>query len=77
MMRFVLVGACTLAISATSALAQSTSKREKATTGQAGGYTYCLQTSPGPGDCKYTSLKQCQAALSGTVGTCVRNNAPR
>ncbi|WP_184090528.1 DUF3551 domain-containing protein [Afipia massiliensis] len=31
----------------------------------------------GPGDCKYTSLKQCQAALSGTVGTCVRNNAPR
>ncbi len=77
MVKSIFVTTCVLAISATSALAQNPGKREKTTTGQASGYTYCLQTSPGPGDCKYTSLKQCQAALSGTVGTCVQNNGPR
>lgn len=38
---------------------------------------YCLKNSPGPGDCKYSSYRQCQAAASGTVATCVRNYGPR
>ena len=77
MKKLLLVSACALAISATSVVAQSVGKRERTTTGQAGGNSYCLQTSPGPGDCKYASLKQCQAAMSGTGGTCVRNTGPR
>jgi hypothetical protein len=77
MLKSVFVTTCILLISATNVMAQGTGKREKAITGQAGGYAYCLQTSPGPGDCKYTSLQQCQAALSGTVGTCVKNNGAR
>lgn len=77
MIRFLLVTACLVVILATSAMAQSNSQREKKTTGQTSGYAYCLQTSPGPGDCKYTSLQQCQAALSGIDGTCVKNNGPR
>lgn len=44
---------------------------------EARSYKYCLKTSIGPGDCKYSSYKQCQAALSGTQGDCVRNNGPR
>lgn len=67
---------CILALAATAVSAQ-TSKRERATTGQAGGYSYCLRTSAGPGDCKYHSFEQCQAALSGTLGSCVRNVGPR
>lgn len=77
MQKLLFVSACALAISANSVMAQSPEKRDRATTGQAGSYSYCLQTAPGPGDCKYTSLKQCQAAMSGTVGTCVKNAGPR
>lgn len=48
------------------------------TTGaDARGYRYCLKSSPGPGDCKYTSYRQCQAAASGLNATCVRNYGPR
>jgi hypothetical protein len=38
---------------------------------------YCLRTSAGPGDCRFSSFKQCQAASSGVGGTCVRNRGPR
>ncbi|WP_424631618.1 DUF3551 domain-containing protein [Bradyrhizobium sp. SYSU BS000235] len=40
-------------------------------------YKYCLKSSPGPGDCKYQTYKQCQAAMSGINATCVRNYGPR
>ncbi|HEX7883533.1 MAG TPA: DUF3551 domain-containing protein [Afipia sp.] len=49
-----------------------------ATTGaDARQYKYCLKSSPGPGDCKYSSYQQCQAAASGINATCVRNYGPR
>ena len=48
-----------------------------ATGADARSYRYCLKSSVGPGDCKYNSYRQCQAALSGTTGTCVRNSGPR
>jgi len=65
-----------IAISSTAASAEG--RRERTTTGQAtNGYSYCLRTSPGPGDCKYASFQQCQAALSGRDGECVRNVGPR
>ena len=44
---------------------------------QARSYAYCLKSSEGPGDCKYSSYRQCKAAASGTIGTCVRNYGPR
>jgi hypothetical protein len=44
---------------------------------QARSGAYCLKSSEGPGDCKYSSYRQCKAAASGTVGTCVRNYGPR
>lgn len=44
---------------------------------QARSSTYCLKSSEGPGDCKYSSYRQCKAAASGTIGTCVRNYGPR
>ncbi len=77
MIKLAFVGTCAIALVCTSAMAQSTSKRERATTGQAGGYSYCLRTAAGPGDCKYRNLEQCQAAQAGTLGTCVRNTGPR
>ncbi len=40
-------------------------------------YKFCLKTSPGSGDCKSQTYKQCQAAMSGTEGTCVKNYGPR
>ncbi len=40
-------------------------------------YKYCLKNSPGPGDCKYSSYRQCMASASGTGATCVRNYGPR
>lgn len=48
-----------------------------ATTADARGYRYCLKSSPGPGDCKYSSYRQCKAAASGLNATCVRNYGPR
>lgn len=44
---------------------------------EARGYRYCLKSSPGPGDCKYSSYRQCKAAASGLNATCVRNYGPR
>lgn len=41
------------------------------------GYKYCLKSSPGPGDCKYSSYRQCMASASGLNATCVRNYGPR
>lgn len=41
------------------------------------GYKYCLKNSPGPGDCKYSSYRQCMASASGTGAICVRNYGPR
>jgi hypothetical protein len=37
------------------------------------GSRYCLKRSPGPGDCKYSSYRQCQASASGVGGTCERS----
>jgi len=42
MKKLLLVSACALAISATGVMAQSAGKRERTTTGQAGGNSYCL-----------------------------------
>jgi Protein of unknown function (DUF3551) len=36
-------------------------------------YPYCLKNSAGPGDCKYTSYAQCEAAASGINGYCEEN----
>lgn len=44
---------------------------------EARNYRYCLKSSPGPGDCKYSSYRQCKAAASGLNATCVRNYGPR
>lgn len=44
---------------------------------EARGYSYCLKSSPGPGDCKYSSYRQCMAAASGLNAICVRNYGPR
>jgi hypothetical protein len=41
------------------------------------GARYCLKNSPGPGDCKYSSYRQCMASASGTSAICVRNYGPR
>lgn len=76
-MKILTAGMCLLALLTSSAMAQNSGKRERSTTGQAGGYSYCLRTSAGPGDCKYKSFQQCQAALSGTLGSCERNTGPR
>jgi hypothetical protein len=44
---------------------------------QAEQYPFCLLTGPGPGDCKYTSYAQCQAAAFGTGFICQPNFALR
>lgn len=41
------------------------------------GYRYCLKSSPGPGDCKYSSYRQCMASASGLNAVCVRNYGRR
>jgi hypothetical protein len=40
---------------------------------QAQNYPFCLKTSPGPGDCKYTTYEQCLATASGIYGYCQPN----
>ena len=48
-------------------------------------YPFCRKTEAGAGDCRYDTLEQCQAAISGTAGFCQPNyflppagqNAPR
>ena len=72
MNKILLAAACVLAISTTGAMA---GKRDR--TASATSYPYCLKTSIGPGDCKYTTLQQCQATLAGIGGDCVRNYGPR
>lgn len=47
------------------------------TNADARGYKYCLKSSPGPGDCKYSSYRQCMASASGLNAICVRNYGPR
>lgn len=44
---------------------------------EARGYRYCLKSSPGPGDCRYSSYRQCMASASGLNAVCVRNYGPR
>ena len=66
-MRIFIIAAASLAIAFVAA----------STGAEARGYGYCLKNSPGPGDCKYTSYRQCQAAASGTGALCVRNYGPR
>jgi len=44
---------------------------------EARSYQYCLKNSPGPGDCKYSTYRQCMASASGTRAICVRNYGPR
>lgn len=34
---------------------------------------FCLKTGAGPGDCKYDSYAECQAAASGIYGICQPN----
>lgn len=43
------------------------------TTAQARDYPFCRRGEGGPGDCKYDTYEQCQAAVSGTSGYCQPN----
>ena len=36
-------------------------------------YPFCRKAEAGPGDCRYSTLEQCQAAVSGTSGYCQPN----
>ncbi|CAN5256530.1 hypothetical protein BH10PSE10_BH10PSE10_14410 [soil metagenome] len=36
-------------------------------------YPFCRKAEGGPGDCRYTTMEQCQAAVSGTPGFCQPN----
>lgn len=36
-------------------------------------YPFCRKAEAGPGDCRYDTLEQCQAAVSGTSGYCQPN----
>jgi len=36
-------------------------------------YPFCRKGEAGPGDCRYETLEQCQAAVSGTAGYCQPN----
>lgn len=36
-------------------------------------YPFCRKAEGGPGDCRYETLEQCQAAVSGTPGFCQPN----
>jgi len=38
-------------------------------------YPFCLKAEAGPGDCRYDTLAQCQAAVSGIKGYCQANYA--
>lgn len=42
---------------------------------QAQQYPWCLMTGPGPGDCSYSTRRQCMASASGTGYECQRNYA--
>ncbi|WP_424630444.1 DUF3551 domain-containing protein [Bradyrhizobium sp. SYSU BS000235] len=44
---------------------------------QAQNYPYCLKTGPGPGNCMYSTYRQCQASASGTGYYCQPNYALR
>lgn len=64
-MKRTIIVAAALTFIATISLAEAKSAR------------YCLRTSAGPGDCRFSTMKQCRASASGTAGTCVRNSGPR
>jgi hypothetical protein len=36
-------------------------------------YPFCRKAEAGPGDCRYSTLEQCQEAVSGTSGYCQPN----
>jgi len=36
-------------------------------------YPFCRKGEAGPGDCRYDTLEQCQAAVSGTAAYCQPN----
>jgi hypothetical protein len=36
-------------------------------------YPFCRKAEGGPGDCRYSTLEQCQQAVSGTSGYCQPN----
>jgi hypothetical protein len=36
-------------------------------------YPFCRKGEAGPGDCRYSTLEQCEAAVSGTSGYCQPN----
>lgn len=36
-------------------------------------YPFCRKGEAGPGDCRYDTLEQCQAAVSGIAGYCQPN----
>lgn len=36
-------------------------------------YPFCRKGEAGPGDCRYDTLAQCQAAVSGTASYCQQN----
>lgn len=36
-------------------------------------YPFCRKGEAGPGDCRYDTLEQCQAAVSGTAAFCQPN----
>jgi hypothetical protein len=44
---------------------------------QAQQYPWCLLTGPGPGDCSYSTRRECMASASGTGYECQRNYALR
>jgi Protein of unknown function (DUF3551) len=46
------------------------------TPAEARDYPYCIRRwgEPGPGDCRFTSFRQCQATSSGLNADCFRNS---
>lgn len=44
-----------------------------ATSSFARDYPFCRKGEAGPGDCRYETLEQCQAAVSGTAAYCQPN----
>lgn len=67
-MRKIIIAILLLGVAVTFGSSQADARR---------GYAYCLKNSPGPGDCKYSSYRQCMASASGTGAICVRNYGPR
>ena len=39
-------------------------------------HTFCLKSGDGGQQCAYDSMAQCEAARTGTTGSCVQNSQP-